>query len=279
MQTIPLVLWQLLPSMIPFCINLGRAGSADDLALDAPNRTVDFFAPLQSLPHIRNVALLSTQFCCSSQNQGGVMTFPLFLPSHFHTHQQALLEQVLCFQHRYLRRATITSQWTAGLLFHPQTILHLAARLCLSMINLTLLKPFSWLPIPFGMKFTFLLMVLNVLCHLPPAFLSDPIVHTSLLINAFQTLSLLPFLAKSAPPQSYYIHFSCGLEGPFPKSLHSWLLLLIYLAPQQASRQRDLHWSLQLETLPPPIVTLYQMTMPTSSSSFFFFSGFSTIWK
>lgn len=36
--------------MIPFHINLGRTGSADDLALDVPNRTLDFFAPLQSFP-------------------------------------------------------------------------------------------------------------------------------------------------------------------------------------------------------------------------------------
>ena len=98
MQTTQLVL-QLPPSIIPICINLGRASSADDLALNAPNGTLDLFVPLQSRPRISNVPLLFTQFSCSSQNQGGVTAFPLSLPSHFCTHQQALLEQVVCFQH------------------------------------------------------------------------------------------------------------------------------------------------------------------------------------
>lgn len=213
--------------MILFHINLGRPGLQMTLSLKPQTE----LAPLQSLPCIRNMALLSTEFHCSSQNQGGVMTFPLFLPSHFSRHQQALLERVLCFQHQHPSQATVTPPWAAGLLFHPWTILHLAARLHLSMINLTLLKPFSWPLIPFGMKFIFLPMVLNALCHLPPAFLLDP--SLTLLCSSIPSRpsAFCLFLAKSARPQSFCIHFSVGVEGPFPKSLQSWFLLGISLAP------------------------------------------------
>lgn len=79
-----------------------------------------------------------------------------------------------------------------------------------------------------GNEFTFLPMVLRVLCHLPPAFLAGLVPHTSLLIQCLQALSLLLLPCQVCPLLRFFALLSFGLECSFPKYLHGWLLLIIY---------------------------------------------------
>lgn len=69
---------------------------------------------------------------------------------------------------------------------------------------------------------------LNVLYHLSPAFPSDPITHTSLLAQCLLAVQHSAFsLPKSAPSSECLTHSAFALECCVPRSLHSWLLLVV----------------------------------------------------
>lgn len=96
-----------------------------------------------------------------------------------------------------------------------------------------------------------------------------PITHTSLLINTFQTLSLLPFPCQVCA-SSEFLHSLFRWRGrPFPQIFAKLVPPWYFFSPLQTGRQRDLHWSLQLGTLPLPM-WLYIKWLCFLSFFFFF---------